>query len=116
MQDAGDDSKAERSFARASDSVGITRALAEADGGDSHWLTPYLWNGAVKSLGAPAIALVGSPEDIVNAIMEYNAIGISQLILSGWPQYDAMRCFGQTVLPLLRQREKTSASQATDLP
>ena len=114
MQDSGDGNKAERSFVQASDSVGITRALVEASGTDSHWLTPCLWNGAVRSMGAPAIALVGSPEDIANAIMEYSEIGVSQLILSGWPQYEAMRCFGQKVLPLLRGRERAMSCRPTN--
>jgi len=114
IQKQTDEAIAEKGFVTKSDSVGIKRALDEADGVASHWLTSCLWNGAVKSFGAPSIALVGSPKDIADAIIEYYQIGVTQLILSGWPQFEEMCLFGQSVLPLLRQKVKTMSSNATN--
>jgi len=92
-----------KEFTRRSDSESIksTYELAETE-----WLTPYLWTGAVRSHGAPAIALVGTPAEIATAIMEYRDAGVSQFILSGWPKREAMISFGTTVLPLVRQLER----------
>ncbi|MEW6209835.1 MAG: LLM class flavin-dependent oxidoreductase [Acidobacteriota bacterium] len=83
-----------------SESVKATFTLAEAE-----WLTPILWTGAVRYYGSPAIALVGTPEEIASAIMEYRKIGISQFIFSGWPKLGEMIYFGKEVLPLVRKKE-----------
>ncbi len=96
----------EKQFVRHSDSIGIKRAYKQAAGGSGHWLTPCLWIGAVKTHGAPSIALVGDPEQIVAAIMQYRQLGVSQLILSGWPQYEEMCRFGKYIMPLIRERER----------
>lgn len=93
----------EHQFINESDSFGIREAYRSANAADSPWLNSCLWNGAVKSHGAPAIALVGTPEEIARAILQYRTIGISQFIFSGWPQYEEMSIFGQQVLPLLIQ-------------
>ena len=55
--------------------------------------------------GPTAIALVGSAEEVASAILDYKAIGVSQFILAGWPKLEEMVNFGQTVLPLIRQKE-----------
>ncbi|NQZ06638.1 MAG: LLM class flavin-dependent oxidoreductase [Algicola sp.] len=91
----------ENNFVRNSDSFGIKQAMQKAEQAESPWLSECLYNGAVKSHGAPAIALVGDPQQIADAIREYQAIGVSQFIFSGWPQYEEMTIFGQQVLPLL---------------
>ena len=92
---------AEKAFVRQSDSHGIKQSHREANSDRSPWLSEILWNGAIHTHGATAIALVGSPQEIASAIKEYQAIGVSQFIFSGWPQLDEMRIFGQRVLPLL---------------
>lgn len=94
-------------FKRRSDSVAFTSVLHKAETGNSEWLTPYLWTGAVPYLGAPSIALVGSAEEVANAMMEYRQIGISQFLLMGWPDLEEMAFFSEAVLPIIRAREKT---------
>ena len=99
----GLDTEAEANdFIRRSDSVSMkaTYALAEVE-----WLTSCLWTGAVRLYGATAIALVGTPEEVASALIEYKQIGVSQFILSGWPKLGEMLRFGQEVLPLIRQKE-----------
>jgi alkanesulfonate monooxygenase len=88
---------------RNSDSVGIKTNFHLAESSESQWLTPYLWTGAIPYLGAPAIALVGSYEEIAEAIMGYKQIGISQFLFMGWPDLDEMLLFSREVLPLLRE-------------
>jgi alkanesulfonate monooxygenase len=87
-----------------SDSVGYATTYRLADDGD--WPTPYLWTGAVPHLGPPSIALVGSPQDIVDALAEYQAIGVTRFLFTGYPDLEQMTFFGQEVLPRVRERER----------
>jgi alkanesulfonate monooxygenase len=95
-------------FIQRTDSVSFKAAYQR---GETEWLTPNLWTGAVRFQGPTAISLVGSPAEIADAIMEYREIGVSQFILSGWPKREEMVYFGKAVLPLIRQREAERAAQ-----
>ena len=97
--------KVHADFAKQSDSVAFTSVLKMADSGPE-WITPYLWTGAVPYMGAPAIALVGSSEEIALAIMDYKHIGITQFLFMGWPDLEEMSFFSKSVLPLVRQKEQ----------
>lgn len=88
-----------------SDSVGYTRAYDRAHR-DSDWPTPYLWTGAVPYLGPPSTALVGSPADIVDALAEYQAIGVTRFLFMGHPDIEQMTIFGEEVLPRIRQSSR----------
>jgi alkanesulfonate monooxygenase len=101
-----------KEFAQRTDSIAYRSTLELAEKCDSHWLTPWLWTGAVPYLGAPAIALVGGPEEIASAILEYKEIGISQFLFMGWPDLDEMIFFGREILPLVRDREAELAGAA----
>jgi alkanesulfonate monooxygenase len=90
----------------ATDSVAYASTYGLADGGGSSaWLTPCLWTGAVPSLGPPAIALVGSTEEIVETLLQYKAIGVSQFLFLGWLDLDEVTFFGREVLPRVRAEE-----------
>jgi alkanesulfonate monooxygenase len=97
-----------REFFARTDSVSFKKVYQL---GNTEWLTPTLWTGAVRVQGPTAIALVGSPEEIASAIIDYKAIGISQFIFSGWPKLDEMVYFGRAVLPIIRQKEYEMASE-----
>jgi alkanesulfonate monooxygenase len=94
------DRENEARFMIKSDSVSInaTYALAEKE-----WLNHYLWTGAIRTHGAPAVALVGSFEEVASALIDYTSIGVTQFILSGWPKLDEMILFGKEVLPRVRK-------------
>jgi alkanesulfonate monooxygenase len=94
-----------REFARKSDSVGFRRNFELANNRESEWLTDTLWTGAIPYLGAPAIALVGSAEEVAAALLEYKKIGISQFLFMGWPDQDEMIFFGREILPAIRKQE-----------
>jgi alkanesulfonate monooxygenase len=100
-----------RDFASRSDSVAFTSTYKLADETSSGWLTSFLWSGAVPYLGAPAIALVGSAEDVANAIIEYRDVGITQFLFMGWPDIEEMTFFSEAVAPLVRAKEACEASQ-----
>jgi alkanesulfonate monooxygenase len=94
------------------DSVGFTSMYEIADN-DSAWVTRYLWTGAVPYLGAPAISLVGSADDLVEAIFEYRDVGVTEFLFTGFPDLEQMRFFAAEVLPRVRAREGASASSPT---
>ena len=93
-------------FARKSDSVAFTSTYRLAESSRSDWLAPCLWAGAVPYLGAVAMALVGSPDEVAEALLEYRSAGISQFLFMGWPDFEEMRIFHRDVLPIVRRRER----------
>ncbi len=103
----------ETDFIQRSDSV-CFNALFEL--AETEWLTPYLWTGAVRSHGAPAVALVGSASEIASAVIEYKNAGVSQFIISGWPKLEEMLFFAHEVLPLIREKENQTARVRIDSP
>jgi alkanesulfonate monooxygenase len=96
--------RSEAAFVKASDAESMRRTH---DLGEQEWLTPHLWAGAVQALGATCIAMVGTPDEVVDEIDRFKEAGISQFILHGWPKWEEMRIFCRNVLPLVRQRERT---------
>jgi alkanesulfonate monooxygenase len=92
----------EDEFVRRTDAVSMRETYAL---GEHEWLTPWLWTGAVRMLGATAICLLGTPDDVAAGLREFRAAGITQFILSGWPNGEEMIRFGADVLPLIRKEE-----------
>ena len=105
--------RAVRKFLRQSDSKFLKDALAIADSG-TDWIEPWLWTGLVPSFGPSVITMIGTPEDLAGAFMEYKRIGVSQFIISGWPKMEEMIIFGQEVLPLIRKAEISNAPHIID--
>lgn len=90
----------ERAILTASDSQTLQHALATAD--NVSWMNRNLWTGLVPYYGSSAITLLGSPREVAAAFLEYQRIGVTQFIISGWPKLDEMLIFGRDVLPLIR--------------
>lgn len=99
-------------FVRGSDSESIRDAFARASDA-ANWPTPWLWTGAVASRGPSAVCLVGTPDEIADAILEYRRVGVSQIILSGWGNHEAVTCFGQEILPRVRRLERELVAAET---
>lgn len=97
----------ERAFVGRSDSTSIRNGLAQADRVD--WLTDCLWTGAVPYFGAPSLALVGTPDQVAAAFLDFRRAGASQFILHGWPKGEEMLRFGAEVLPRIRALEAAEA-------
>jgi alkanesulfonate monooxygenase len=97
-------------FARKSDSVAFTSTYALAGAAD--WPAPYLWAGAVPYMGAPSIAIVGTPDEVTDALFAYRDAGVTQFLFMGWPDLEEMTRFATDVLPLVRARESAEARSA----
>lgn len=66
------------------------------------WLTKNLWTGLVPHYGPVWTTLLGSPREIADALLEYERLGVTEFIISGWPEVDTVDTFGREVLPLVR--------------
>ena len=97
----GEARQVHREFSARSDSVAFTSTLELAERSDGDWLSPWLWTGAVPYLGAPAIALVGSYEEVAEAIRAFEEVGVSQFLFMGWPDLEEMKRFASEVRPRL---------------
>lgn len=73
---------------------------------DARGFDRLLWTGLVPYYGPVWTTLVGTPADIAREFLEYRRIGVTEFILSGWPEVDEMVAFGQHVLPLVREAEQ----------
>jgi len=73
-------------------------------GNDSHWLNRSLWTGLVPHYGPVWTTLLGSPQELAEMFLEYERIGVTEFIMSGWPEVDTVNAFGREVLPLIRPR------------
>ncbi len=84
------------------DSVG-QRRMAELHGGrrDRLVVSPNLWAGVGLVRGGAGTALVGTPEQIVERIGEYQAIGIDTIIGSGYPHLEEAYRVAELLFPRL---------------
>lgn len=76
-----------------------------AVGRDTYWLNRSLWAGLVPYYGPVWTTLLGSPQELAEAFLAYKKIGVSEFIVSGWPEVDEVDIFGREVLPLIRRAE-----------
>ena len=102
--------KQERKILSSSDSQTLKDALSAAD--QVGWMNRNLYAGLVPFYGSSAITLIGTPQDLARAFMEYKEIGVTQFIIAGWPKLEEMMIFGREVLPLVREAEKEFHTKA----
>jgi alkanesulfonate monooxygenase len=72
---------------------------------DAFWLNRSLWAGLVPHYGPVWTTLLGSPQELAEAFLAYKQLGVSEFIISGWPEVDEVDIFGREVLPLIRRAE-----------
>ena len=70
---------------------------------NSYWPEPWLWTGLVPHYGPVWTTLVGTPEELAAAFREYKQLGVTEFILSGWPEVDTVEQFGREILPLINE-------------
>ena len=91
----------ERSVAVKNDS----QMYREASQVESRWLSALIWTGFVPYYGPVWTTLLGSYDDVARALLEYKEIGVTQFIMSGWPELDEVVNFGSEVVPRVRRAE-----------
>ena len=73
---------------------------------DAYWLNRSLWAGLVPYYGPVWTTLLGTPQELAEAFLTYKQIGVTEFIISGWPELDEVDIFGKEVLPLVREAER----------
>ncbi|MBK0003317.1 MULTISPECIES: FMNH2-dependent alkanesulfonate monooxygenase [Erwiniaceae] len=92
---------AQKIFARM-DSTGQARMSALHSGSrDDLRIAPNLWAGVGLVRGGAGTALVGNPQQVAARIREYQALGITNFIFSGYPHLEEAHRFAELVMPLL---------------
>ncbi|MEG0000327.1 LLM class flavin-dependent oxidoreductase [Comamonas sp.] len=95
-------------------SEGARRLLADAAKGDR--VDERLWTAVARETGgrSNSTSLVGTPEQVAEALLKYYDLGITTLLLRGFdPLVDAIE-YGRELIPLIR--EKVAQRQALRTP
>lgn len=66
---------------------------------------PQLWGGVIEATAGKhhAMALVGSPETLVETLKRYAALGLSQVLLRGFDNMADAEMIGRTIIPALAE-------------
>jgi|SRR5215471_1977550 len=97
---------------RLKDDSQMYREGAALGSATDRWLSPCLWTGLVPHYGPVWTTLLGSADEVANAFLAYKKVGVSEFIISGWPELDELVTFGEKVLPVVREAERRTATRA----
>jgi alkanesulfonate monooxygenase len=95
--------------------AGSQRLLAAAEAGELH--DRCLWTPLAKATGAGGntTALVGTPETVAAALLDYVDIGATTLLIRGYDPYEDAIDYGRDLIPLVRdevaRRERSAAAE-----
>lgn len=92
-----------RNRAQDAKSLGVSLQSSLRDRSDQEgFAEPLLWTGIGRARSGCGAALVGTPEQIIERIHEYEAMGFRSFIFSGYPHLNECEIFGEKVLPHLK--------------
>jgi alkanesulfonate monooxygenase len=100
-----DDDKGREIRQRALDakSLGVSLQSANREKADDEgYIEPHLWTGVGRARSGCGAALVGSVDQVLSAIHDYQQMGIRAFIFSGYPHLQECEIFGTKVLPHLK--------------
>ena len=91
-----------RSRSLDSTSVGVRRQAELRESADNDgFVEPHLWTGIGKARSGCGAAIVGTPQQVIDKIHRYEAMGIEAFIFSGYPHKQEAQRFAELVLPHL---------------
>jgi alkanesulfonate monooxygenase len=95
------------------ENVGSQRLLAVAEKADRH--DRALWTATAKAGGAAgnSTALVGTPETVAQALLDYVDIGVTTILIRGYDPVDDAVDYGRHLIPLVRQELAHRSALAT---
>jgi alkanesulfonate monooxygenase len=82
---------------------GSQRLLAAAAKGELHDRALWMPLAAATGGGGNSTALVGTPEVVAQALLDYIDIGVTTLLIRGYDPYDDAIDYGRHLLPLVRE-------------
>ncbi len=84
-------------------SLGVAHQSKNRDLADEYgYVEPGLWTGVGRARSGCGAALVGSTDQVMSKIEEYQKMGIRAFIFSGYPHMDEAKHFGSRVMPNLK--------------
>src|SRR5207237_4374487 len=96
---------------REDSSVGSARLRAAAEEADVHDTRLWTRVAAITGAAGNSTALVGTPEQVAEALMAYVDLGFDTLLMRGFePLRDAVE-YGRELIPLVREGAKQRALQ-----
>lgn len=98
---------------RNADSVGMKRLhqLMKESCDRGFRLGPNLWAGLTQVLSGNSIALVGTPDQVADRVVEYVQLGFDKVLLRGFPHLEVIEAVGRDVIPRVKEklREKVAS-------
>lgn len=88
------------------ESIGSQRLLDAARGGAVR--DKRLWTEVAAAVGAGAntTALVGTPDQVAEALLDYRALGVSTFLIRGFDPLDDAIAYGRDLLPAVRRLDE----------
>lgn len=112
--------RVEQGFARGGpqQSEGARRLLADAAQGDI--VDERLWTAIARETGGRSntTSLVGTPEQVADALLQYHALGIDTFLIRGFDPLADVIGYGRELLPLVREKlqHRRPQSAPTETP
>jgi alkanesulfonate monooxygenase len=96
-------------FSPKPESVGAQRLRETAAKGDV--VDKRLWTGIARLVGGGhnSTALVGTPEQVSDALLDYYDLGVSNFLIRGFDPVNDARDYGQALIPLTREKVRLRA-------
>ncbi|WP_375230976.1 LLM class flavin-dependent oxidoreductase [Roseobacter sp. S98] len=86
-----------------STSLGVSHQSANRDIADEFgYIEPHLWTGVGRARSGCGAALVGSADQVLSEIENYQKMGMRAFIFSGYPHIEEAEHFGRLVMPHLK--------------
>jgi alkanesulfonate monooxygenase len=89
---------------RDSSSVGSARLLAAAAEATVHDDRLFTKIAAITGAAGNSTALVGTPEQVADALLRYVDIGCDTLLIRGFEPYEDAIAYGRELIPIIRER------------
>ena len=100
------------------ENAGSQRLLAVAEQGERHDRALWTVTAAATGGAGNSTALVGTPETVAQALLDYIDIGVTTILIRGYDPLDDAIDYGRYLIPLVREeiarRERAAADSAAD--
>lgn len=85
--------------------VGVSRLhqLMLESKGNNFVIAPNIWAGLTQVLSGNSIALVGTPQQVAERIVEFVDLGFDKVLLRGFPHLEVIEEIGEKVIPLVHE-------------
>jgi len=94
------------------ESIGSQRLMQAAAGGKIR--DKRLWTEVAAAVGAGAntTALVGTPEQVAESLLDYHALGVTTFLIRGFDPLEDATDYGRALIPLVRETAQQTALAA----